>query len=581
MEHINEGHMNEVQSVFRTKFAPLIIFLSGLVVFGNTLHHQFALNDLAHIVNNSAIKDLGQAWIAFFEPTFAADVYRPVYALSYILTYHFAGLAPVAYHATNILLHALISVFVYFLILRVTRPKLAFLAAFLFAIHPVHIEAVANISGRTELLCHFFGLWTLFLALNISQKDCSGVLFKYLLLSLLFALALFSNETALCYLLLIPLTYFFQTQRPKASGAFWGAYVVLGATTFFYLLCRINVLEVAFGGTAAVTYIDNPLIGLGWIDRAANAVILLGKYVALVFIPVRLSADYSFAHIAPVTNFFGAEVGTSLLLITVFVLVGLANLRTKSKHGFFMLWFFFSLLMSSNLLFPIETIFAERIVYISSLGVLGIFSILVYRIESGLVRSTVVSFIVVTFGFLTVIVNESWNNNTTLFIRQRLTSPDSAKTRLGYGIALRNLGHLERAKAEVLAAHKIYPQYVDAAFGMAILYLEENKMEEAESWLKKTLKLNPDHLAALNALGGVYFSLKQHGAAKKAFQSAIRADADNFPAKLGLLAIYILKQELGEARILRDELVEQHPDSPELKRLSKLLNGALRPGNYI
>ena len=102
----------------------------------------------------------------FHESIWPGNLYRPVVFLSFILTNKIAGKEPFIYHLTNVLLHTGVVVGVFFLVKELFDKKTSFLTSILFAIHPVHVEVVANISYRPELFTAFFGIWGSFFALK-------------------------------------------------------------------------------------------------------------------------------------------------------------------------------------------------------------------------------------------------------------------------------------------------------------------------------------------------------------------------------------------------------------------------------
>ena len=146
----------------------LTIILVAIILFWQTLSFDFAYDDFYHIHQHSLVtsQDITFSTILFpfFEATFPGDLFRPIAVLSYRLNYIFAELNPASYHAVNLILHIFCSLLVFTLTLTVLRNKwVAFVSALFFAVHPIHIEAVANIIGRAELLSCFFILASLLL----------------------------------------------------------------------------------------------------------------------------------------------------------------------------------------------------------------------------------------------------------------------------------------------------------------------------------------------------------------------------------------------------------------------------------
>ena len=119
-----------------------------------SLGNGFAYDDLPLIVENARVTTLLPPWEYFGQSYWpAGGLYRPLTAWLLALQWKLGGGAPWIFHATNVALHALVTGLVYLLARRMLAPAWAGLAALLFAVHPVHVEAVANVVGSRELLC--------------------------------------------------------------------------------------------------------------------------------------------------------------------------------------------------------------------------------------------------------------------------------------------------------------------------------------------------------------------------------------------------------------------------------------------
>ena len=195
-----------------------LIILLGFTVYANSLKGGFIWDDAALVRDNAFIKDWSKAGHLLVENIGSGaftefSSYRPLQMLSYSLDYSVWKLDVFGYHLTNILLHLLSALLVYWLIsLLFSKPSLSFLTSILFVAHPVHTEAVSYISGRSDTLCAIFML--LCLVYYIKEGSLGNGMVS-LLIPLTYVLALLSKEYALITpALLLVYNYSFKKKIP-------------------------------------------------------------------------------------------------------------------------------------------------------------------------------------------------------------------------------------------------------------------------------------------------------------------------------------------------------------------------------
>lgn len=473
-----------------------LLALAGLLPYLISLRNRFALDDLIHIVHAESIRSMSAAWGSFSEPLFPGNLFRPLVTLSYAVTHSFFNLDPLPYHLGNVLLHVLVVLLAYALLRRVTGEASAFGASLLFAVHPLHTEAVANVSGRAELMCAAFCLATL---LCLNSKTDRRVL--ALLGGGAFALmALLSKESAFVLMLLLPLTALFARPEYGQKRSLIPAMVVLAGAGAIYLLLRFNALGTLISPARTIDFLDNPLVNLSAHERALNALVRLGHYLMLCFAPHPLSADYSFAQLTPLGRVIDPLSWVYLLLPIAFAVVFVVGIRTWLPVALYAGWFLCAFAVTSNLVFPIGTIFAERLAYLPSLGAAGVVSEILLRLNSTSLRNWVFAGIVILFAAMTHTRSKDWYDNSTLYQREIHTSARSAKTQLNYGVVLRLSGDLIGADVHMRRALEIYPAFADAAYNLGVNRLVEGDLQGAVGWFDKALKLNPEHGPARAAL---------------------------------------------------------------------------------
>ncbi len=549
----------------------LTIFGCAVIVYLNSLGNQFALDDHIHIVTSPKIRSLEQAFSAFWSGMFPGNLYRPLVVLSYAGTYALFGLNPLPYHLTNILLHALNSVLVFRLLFLFSNLRVAALVALFFAIVPSGTEVVANISGRSELLSAFFLLNTLVLATGEGLWS-TGKLNTQRALSIFasFLCALFSKESAV----VAPLLFLICISARRFSWIDRRAIITLlaifGSALVIYLTLRANALGGLFGQGIHIDFLDNPLIALPWNERLLGTFSLLGRYLILPLSVDPLSADYSFAFMQP-TLLSDWRAYFELFLALIIAVAAFTKRTTPAILWFASAWFLGAFLVTSNIFFPIGTIFAERLAYLPNIGAILIMIWGLDRLKAAPALE-IFTFLIISVRAITLtsIRNQEWRDDERLYTKQIQVSPQSAKTQLNYGVVLREKGDQEGAERRFRAALEIYPQFADAYFNLGLTSALKGDEKAGAEFLKKAIELNPAHIPAIDTLGRYYLRDGEFVNAKQQFERALKLDPQYFSARIGLLAALVNLKETAEARALYEALVKIDPENIELVPFRKI-----------
>src|SRR5262249_36049300 len=258
------------------------------------------------------------------------------------------------FHVVNLLLHAAVTLLVYLLLRRLLESRsdsglLAFVSALLFAVHPIHTEAVAAVVGRAELLAA--GLLLAAWIFHLCDRP-------YLSL-FCFCAALLAKESAIALIALVPLCDY-----ARGGMKTLPRYVSLAGAGVVYLALFWKVQGGRLG--TVVPFIDNPLVNLPAALRILNAIRVAWKVLGLQAYPAKLSGDYSYAAITLYAN--------RHLLWPALAAVGLIGLWLWALYTRRDAWsiagaiYFAGFAVTSNLLFPIGTIMGERLAYLPSVG---------------------------------------------------------------------------------------------------------------------------------------------------------------------------------------------------------------------
>jgi hypothetical protein len=457
---------------------PLAVALAAVLVHLNTLGNGFALDDVALVEHNPSIRSISALPRLFMEP-YAGEgsgLYRPLTVVSLAINRAVTGSGPSGFHAANVLLHAAA-----WLVLRRagTHYGTALLGGLLFAVHPAHTEAVANVAGRAELLAALFVLaawWA-----HPGRPLASSVLY--------FA-AILSKEGAV----LAPLLFWADDrlrgdERPLRSYA--GYAVALAAM----IGLRLLALGAEQGAATAIP-LDNPAAAAGTVPRVLTATWVQLKYAMLLLWPHPLSSDYSIA-VIPVAR----SVADPRVLAGAAFLGGLAaavawswkRSRPLALAGLCWILFF---LPASNLPLPTGTIMAERLAYLPSIGVcLAIGHLGAALAAEGRLRRTVTVagavVAIVVLAVMTLRRNPAWRDNLTLATTDVATYPQSAKLQAGAGIFLAAAGREREGEDHMRRALEIYPDYAQIHYNLAVLLVKRGARDEAVTHLERAIALAP------------------------------------------------------------------------------------------
>jgi hypothetical protein len=444
--------------------ALVVVVLTAALVYWGSLANGFVLDDRGIVVNNPGLRDAAVFWRAFVSPYWPPDIgagqYRPLGIVSFAADLAVAGLSPRWFHTVNVLWHAAATGLVYALARRLMVPTGAFVAAMFFAVHPVHVEAVANVVGRLEPMAATFGLATILLHLRGS-----------LWAPLTFAGALFSKEHAL----LVPLLAWL-VQRGVAGPSrrvLWMAYA--GVAALWGGLLLVTFREAPFTTVSAV-YQDTSL-GSRWL----TALSVVPHYARLLLAPAWLSADYEPGVLRPVdTPTLMVFLGALILLLTVVLAWRLA--RAHRTVTLAIAWIVVTIAPVSNVVVLTGVALAERTLYLPSVGAALFVGAAAQHLAASQPRAVVAGGAAVVLSLLavrTITRVPVWRDARSFAIALVTEQPLSYRGHWVAGRALRAGGNVEGAVREFRLARTIYPH--DASLLREAAALEEQVGRTAQA----------------------------------------------------------------------------------------------------
>ncbi len=552
------GH-EEMQYKKQTRIYAWIIFFSGFLLYANTLHHTYVIDDNIAIYGNKLV----QKGIAGIPEIFTKSFYygsdgrnygnyRPLTSAVFAAETEFFGKN--GYHQEHflqVLFYALSGLLLFNFLRKIFRhrsPVTSLLITLLFIAHPLHTEVVANIKSLDEILCLALGylLPVIYLLKYLESGKTVQLLFGYLF----FLAGLFSKESAITFTAAIPCTlYFFREVKWKKILYLTAPLIVLSG---FYMLIRLLVLDE--GRDDLYGILDNVLFAAGSLsERYATTFVFLLKDIRLLFFPHPLTWDYSYNQV-PLTTWADAGSLISLLLHLFLLGYALYGFRKKNVYSFCILFYFITLSVSSSL-FVIIGGYSERFLFTPSL-VFSVFSVFVMMNTAKMQVSFprlilnssfggVFALILLLYSVKTISRNADWKDQYSIMSSGVEVSPNSAKAHGGLGsyyaaVAMQESNPEIRRDLLGKAVHEyetilsIYAGDASLWYQAATLYFQYGDYAKAEQAYKKNLELHPKDLRAYNNIAGLYYFRKDYAMAFRYFEEFVAHNPDDRDAVANL-----------------------------------------------
>lgn len=556
----------------------LLIIVSGLI-FSNTLNNPFMWDEKEFIVENSYTKGLKDAPF-LFSPVYwrhyypgAKEEYRPIGVVTFVLDYCLWKLKPFGYHLTNLLLHILNVILIYLVILRlVNRNKeergltgLPFLAALLFATHPIHTESIAWIKNRFDLLSLLFLLLSLlFFIRYISQKEGRGIIIYYIISIFSFILALLSKETAVVLPFVLSLYVICFLGKKVYKKALVGILPFFGFMSIYIIFKLKDLINLVSGEIMHnISVYQNILI----------VIKTIGYYIRLLVFPIDLNAEH---FLGVPKSFFEPAVILSLVLLLILTAIVIKTFRYSKMLSFGIMWILLTLIPASNIIFLAGRPIAEQRLYTSSLGFCIILAMGIRALPSlgsrfihrNMLRRSAVFLtlcILIFYSTVTIRRNFDWKDPATFWTKTVKSSQNSARAYNNLGTAYYNTGRYQDAIASYEKAIDIDPKFATACNNLGAAYRNIGDDDKAISAFKKAVELNPDYAEAYSNLGVALYA--KSGLSEEVLMDLRRAIElnPNYAEAYNNLA-GVLQAEFGrisQVEVLYKRAIELNPNYAE------------------
>lgn len=627
-----KGTHNPRPKVVSFNWKPaLLVSLIAFVLYGNTLQHQFAFDD-AIVITENKFTQKGFAGISelatsdFFKGTFdekgdelSGGRYRPLSLVMFAAEAQLFGEPqkeangqirrnddgdilydyPAQFgHWVNVLFYALCCYLLYYLLFlwfgqRKELVAVPFVAALLFAVHPVHSEVVANIKSRDEILSLFFLLGTLIFwhrwLKNQSNKKALWFGLGAFLLSLL------AKETPFTYIAIFPLIDWvvYRTPKKELIKRSW----LLWLVAIGYLVLRTSMVGLPQPSVNTTGILDNPFATSDMAEKLATISLICWRYVMLLVAPITMRCDYSFEHV-PFATFGHPEALMGVLLYGSMIVAAIVLLKKRSIYSLVIVMFLFPLSVVTNLFFNIGATMGERFLFVPSLAFALLVALLLVKymkLNSLKVQANAGWAVLILYGmffsYKTFARNPDWKNNDTLFTKDVETTPKSAKMQNYQARILfedwregnrqaEDRPLLEQAKYHYDRSVQIYKDYLMSYYDLGMVNLYLGNKDESLAALHNALKLNYQHGLSHELLGQVHYRMtKDYNKAAFHLRYAVERLDRKRATALRDLGVYYATAGKGDSAVMYlQQSLDMDPNNlMTLKNTSVILRQLGRP----
>jgi tetratricopeptide (TPR) repeat protein len=536
----------------------LLLVLTILVVFWQGVKNDFTnFDDNQYVTENQHVQ-AGLTWknLVWAFTTTKAVNWHPLTWLSHMLDCQLYGLNPAGHHLTNVLLHSASTILLFLVLQWMTgaRWRSAFVAA-LFAVHPLHVESVAWVAERKDVLSAFFWMLTLWAyAWYVYRPTLS----RYLLTLLCFVLGILAKPMAvtLPFVLLLldywPLNRLALNQQvddkdslvdkeslSPDSGRWFATNVVIEKLPFLSIaaLTSIVTLFIQQSSGAAKSLVQYPLT-----DRITTALVSYVSYIVKMIWPQNLAVFYP--HPGQSLTMWQPALAGLLLVVVSVVLIRAGRRYPYLPVGW--LWYVGTLVPVIGLIQSGDQGMADRYTYIPLIGLFIIISWGVSEFVKNwrhrrIVLALTASTLLLILTICALLQVRHWKNDITLFTHALNVTENNFVAHNNLGAALARQGKLKDAIPHFIEALRIFPDYERSHFNLGLARDKQGALDEALVHFSEALQIKPDYPEAHNGLG---VALARQGRLEEAiahFRAALQLQPDNGMARANLdLAIQLV-----------------------------------------
>jgi Tfp pilus assembly protein PilF len=537
----------------RHALLALTIGILAIASSFNGLWNDFAYDDLFIVRGNELVHQLDRAWTLFVLPYWpirlGGDGYRPLTLLAFALQWAALPGSAMLFHAVAIGLYAAVSITAFRLASLLLPTPQAWIAAALFAVHPVHVEAVANVVGQSEL---WAGLLILSATASYIEHRRAGTFTgrrQVFVGAMYLAACLFKEHAVVLPIVLLAAEALAIGDAPsvvsrlRASRRFYLLLLLVGVV---YVAFRQLVINKELGGFAP--YIPFVTQRVGLTDRLLTMLGIVPEWLRLLVWPAKLSSEYGPPEY-PIATGPALDQLPGLLILILAAALAVATARRAPIVAFGIAWTAITLLPSSNLLLPSGILLAERTLFTPSFGAMLVVAAGTSAASRNLRYSWLRVAALVCVGSVlwagvaaSIIRSAVWRNNDTLFAAAVKDSPDVYRSHYMLGAWHMTNKRYLAGEREYLIAMRLFSHDPFVAFNLGQEYFEAGSYERAFELYRRAEQILPGFQNAMERMALTRAVQGRYAEAKSLALEALRKES----ADVGLLRSLLEAASLDE-----------------------------------
>lgn len=538
------------------RLAALAIAMLALLASFTSLRNGFTYDDVGVVVENARVHTLHGWWLffrqAYWPPPITGGLYRPIVILMYALLWKLGGGAAWPFHVASVALYVACALAVYRLMKLLLPARGAWVAAALFAVHPVHVECVANVVGVSEVLAGLGMALAVGSYIVARRRDPNAIAPRTIVaLSVLYVLSALSKEHAFFLPGLLAVAELCAVNDPRPWRArlrtLLPTAATLGIIGVLYLIARGTVPDVIRGQQFTATLGYYP-----WTVRLYTFFEVVPEWVRLLFWPARLSIDYSPQETLIPLVWTWSQLPGLVIVLLILPAAAVAWMRSRPA-AFGLAWLGVTLAIPSGLLVATGYLLAERTFFTPSIGAMVLIGVAVewalsraralptqaraIRVATGVAVLALVAAGTVHSALRQLV----WKDNATLFAQGVEDAPLSYRAHYALGGFLIKQGKFAAAERELRASIRLFPvdpepmEFLAAQYAVNGMWQPAIPLLQAAAAIRARSKYDPPPMRryARNALANGYIETAQYDSAVSVMRRAVASDpTDTIAARL-------------------------------------------------
>jgi tetratricopeptide (TPR) repeat protein len=564
---------------------PVVIVLATVVAFEPMRHNEFIDydDDLYVTENPHVIAGLTVESVVWAFTTRHATNWHPLTWLSHMLDCQMFGVEPFWHHLTSLMFHIASTLLLFYLLRKMTGAvwRSAFVAA-AFALHPLHVESVAWVAERKDVLSGLFWMLTILAYMRYVEQPRIG---RYLLVILFFSLGLMAKPmlVTLPFVLLLldywplrRLRWARQSSRGSLSESESVTPVRLGCSPYMLLREKVPLLALVVV-SCIITFIVQQkwgaILPLAFPLRLLNCLVSYLRYIEKIVWPSGLALLYM--HPTYKVLLWPTIAAVILLPAVTFRVIRLAKTHRYLPVGW--LWYLGTLVPVIGLVQVGNQAMADRYMYLPSVGIFiivawGAVDLLAEWQYRKIALAVSAGLLLAAMLVCTRMQVHHWRNSLTVFRRAVAVTTNNYIMRTKYGRAIFNEGRVDKAIAQFNEALRVEPRHLEARIGLGDAFMMQGRLDEAIVCFNEVLRTDQDRPRVYHNLGTAYARQDKLDLAIQNYSEALRLKPDYLSAHVNLALTLMLQGNIDEALVhCREALRIDRKDSRARQMLEQVL----------